>query len=351
MRIIDLHVTCRTIALKKPFKTALRTATEIDSIEITIELENGMIGMGSAAPTWVITGDSTESIQAALSGPIRNVLLNKNIEDFRSLLSAIQTCCIGNTSAKAAADIALHDAYSKWLGVPLYRYFGNRKPLTTCMTVGVDLPGIMAKEAIEQVKNGFGSLKLKVGSNPELDIARVTAIRDAVPSDVKLRLDANQGWSPKQAVRLIGQMERENLNIEFIEQPVLAHDKDGLKYVTDRVSIPIMADESIFSPHDALQLASGKYADLLNIKLMKCGGLSNAWKIADIAQAAGVRCMVGSMMESGQSVAAAAHFASAHPNVVYFDLDAPLRLTEDAEFMAYADDEITLSSKPGISNV
>jgi len=351
MRIIDVEVTCRNILLERPFKTALRTATEIDSIEVTIHLENGIVGMGSAAPTWVITGDSTESIQAALSGPIKKVLLNQHMDNFQSLLIAIQTSCVGNTSAKAAADIAMYDAYSKLLGIPLYRYLGNHKQLKTCMTIGVDTPEIMSKDAMENVHSGFKSLKVKVGSTPELDMARVSAIRAVIPPDVTLRLDANQGWTPKQAVQLINQMERENLNIEFIEQPVAAHDVEGLKFVTDHVNIPIMADESLFSPHDALKLVSGKYIDLLNIKLMKCGGISNAWKIASIAESANVHCMIGSMMESDQSVAAAAHFAVAHPNVRYFDLDAPLWLKEKPEFMKYVGEDITLSTQPGISKV
>ncbi|MTW87903.1 dipeptide epimerase [Virgibacillus dakarensis] len=351
MLIRDLQVEHRNIPLRTPFKTALRTATEIESIEVTIQLENGITGKGAAAPTWVITGDSTESIQAALLGPIKEALAGKDIYHFQLLLDAIQRCCIGNTSAKAAADIALYDAYSKLLHVPLYNLLGGNKSLNTSMTVGVDTPDKMAADAKKCVKDGFSRLKIKVGSQPELDLARISAIRDVVPAEVTLRLDANQGWKPKQAVQLINQMEAMDAGIEFIEQPIAARDLDGLKFVTDHVNIPIMADESLFSPKDALQLVSGHHVDLLNIKLMKCGGIANAWKIASMAEISGVACMIGSMMEPAHSVGAAAHFAAAHPNVIYFDLDAPLWLSEKPDVIAYEGEELRLSGRPGIGEI
>lgn len=342
MLIHDLHVNQGEVLLKKPFKTALRTATAIESIEVTVELENGVTGKGSAAPTLVITGDSAEGIQAALQGPIKDKLIGNDIYHFQSLLRAIQTCCIGNTSAKAAADIALHDAYSQLLGIPLYKMLGDYKALATSMTVGVDEPDKMAEDAKQCVEDGFSCLKIKVGSRAELDMARIKAIQQAVPSNVKLRLDANQGWKPKQAVQLINEMEGLHAGIEFIEQPVAADDLEGMKFVTDHVNIPIMADESLFSPQDALTLVNGRYVDLLNIKLMKCGGIAGAWKIADLAETAGVPCMIGSMMEPAQSVAAAAHFAAAHPNVTYFDLDAPIWLTEPTKAITYDGEQIIL---------
>lgn len=351
MRIRDVQVTHQNMPLKRPFKTALRTATQVESVEVAIHLENGVTGKGAATPTWVITGDSAASIQAALLGPIKEVLVGKDMFHFRSLLAAIQACCVGNTSAKAAADIALHDTYSKLLDVPLYNLLGDFKSLKTSMTVGVDTPEQMAADARQCTADGFNSLKIKVGAQPEMDIARITAIKEVVPKEVTLRLDANQGWDAKQAVRLISQMEAMNAGIEFIEQPVAANDFEGLKFVTDRVNIPIMADESLFSPEDALELVSGRYVDLLNIKLMKCGGIANAWKIASLAETSGVGCMIGSMMESAHSVAAAAHFAAAHPNVIHFDLDAPLWIDEAPDVIRYEGEKLTLSGKSGIGKV
>ncbi|KKO54249.1 dipeptide epimerase [Paenibacillus sp. DMB20] len=351
MIIKDLQVGRRKIPLCMPFKTALRTATEIESIDVTLTLENGLIGRGAAAPTFVITGDSSESIETALMGPIKDVLVGSDIGHFQTALQGIQSCCVGNPSAKAAADIALHDAYCKLLNVPLHAFLGDKKSLQTCMTIGVDTPEKMADDAKRNIDSGFKILKVKVGANPGLDIDRIEAIRDVVPKTVKLRLDANQGWTPKQAVQLINDMEKRDLGIEFIEQPVASHDLEGLKFVTERVGIPVMADESLFSAKDTLKLVSGRYVDLLNIKLMKCGGISNAWKIASIAETNGVACMIGSMMEPALSVAAAAHFAAAHPNVKYFDLDAPLWLSEEPEELYYVTEEVILSDLPGIGSV
>lgn len=351
MIIQDLQVKRRNIPLRVPFKTALRTATEIENIEVSLTLENGIIGRGAAAPTFVITGDSSEGIEAALTGPIKTSLVGTDITHFQTALQRIQTCCVGNTSAKAAADIALHDAYCKLLNIPLYAFLGDKRTLTTCMTVGVDTPEKMALDAKKCVDDGFQTLKVKVGANPQLDIERIESIRSVIPNTIMLRLDANQGWKPKQAVQLIKEMEEKQFHIEFIEQPVASYDLDGLKFVTERVATPIMADESLFSAKDTLKLVSGRYIDLLNIKLMKCGGISQTWSIASIAEANGVACMIGSMMEPTLSVAAAAHFAAAHPNVKYFDLDAPLWLSEEPDVMTYKGENIQLSDLPGIGSV
>ncbi|MBO9130427.1 dipeptide epimerase [Bacillus sp. 165] len=348
MRIQSLDVTRRTIPLVVPFKTALRTATEVESIEVELTLDTGIKGRGAAAPTYVITGDSAQSIEAALLGPIQSALINADLEHFQETLRKVQACCIGNMSAKAAADIALHDAYSKAINIPLYAFLGGNKALSTCMTIGVDSVEKMTADAKKSVMEGFDVLKVKVGASPELDIARIEAIRTVVPAHVKLRLDANQGWSAKQAVQLIQEMENRSFGIELVEQPVPAYDLDGLKFVTERVATPIMADESMFSPRDAMKLVTGRYIDLLNIKLMKCGGINEAWKIASIAETHGITCMVGSMMEASLSVSAAAHFAAAHPNVRYFDLDAPLWLSEKPSGLIYNGKHITLPKEPGL---
>lgn len=348
MIIQSLLASRTTIPLIAPFKTALRTATEVESIQVEIQLSNGITGRGSAAPTPMITGETIEGIFATLNGPIKNNLIGKDVSHFRDVLGCIQASCVGNPSAKAAADIALHDAYSKWLCVPLSAFLGGKKELNTCMTIGIDSPEQMAEDAVKAVQDGFSVLKVKVGNSPDKDIERMIAIKSAIPENIRLRIDANQGWTPKQAVDLINQMDQLVQGIEFVEQPVKASDWSGLKFVKENVSLPIMADESIFTAEDALKLVSGGYVDLLNIKLMKAGGISEAWKIATIAEANGIACMAGSMMESCQSVAAAAHFAAAHPNVIYFDFDAPLWLACEPEGLRYAGSKIEIFDTPGI---
>ncbi|MED0960769.1 dipeptide epimerase [Bacillus paramycoides] len=350
MKIIDVKVNRRRVKLHTPFKTALRTVTEIESIDVFIHTDEGIIGKGAAAATPVITGDFASGIEEAILGSIRSALVDRDILQFQTLLLHIQMSCVGNTSAKAAVDMALYDLYCQFHSIPIYALLGGKKEIYTDITVSVDEPLLMAKEAKKHIEKGFQTLKIKVGKEAHLDLERIEAIRNVVPKNTTLRLDANQGWNPKEAVSIIKEMENRNLNIEFVEQPVHAKDWDGLKYVKDNVQTPIMADESIFSARDALKLVQGGYADLLNIKLMKCGGIREAWRIADIAETAGVKCMVGSMMESSLSVSAVSHLAAAHPNIHYFDLDAPLWLVEEPEGMTYTGPKVNLHSAVNIKS-
>ena len=175
------------------------------------------------------------------------------------------------------------------------------------------------------------------------------AIRQAIGYDITLRIDANQGWKPKEAVRVLRKMEDEGLNIELVEQPVIAHDLEGLKHVTDNVSIPVMADESMFSALDALKIMQMRAADLVNIKLMKTGGVHQALKICAMAEIYGVECMMGCMLEGKISVTAAVHLAAAKRIITKIDLDGPVLCSEDPiEGGAVFDEsQITVTDEPG----
>ncbi len=248
-----------------------------------------------------------------------------NIEDAEIIFQKLNACMIGNHSAKAAVDMAVYDLLGKRYGVPLFRLLGGAgRPFETDMTVSIDSPEKMAMDSQEKTKQGFGILKIKVGNDPDLDICRLLAIRKAIGPDIKLRIDANQGWKPKEAVVVVDRLSQKHVDIELLEQPVPAGDYAGMRFVRDRVDIPVIADESVFSASDALRLIEMQAADGINIKLMKCGGIFNALKIAAIAESAGLTCMVGSMMESSLSVAAAAHLACSKKVIVAYDLDAPL---------------------------
>ena len=197
---------------------------------------------------------------------------------------------------------------------------------------------------------GYDTLKVKVGIDPSLDVARLAAIRQAVGPEVRIRIDANQAWSPKQAVRLLNQMQDKGLDIELVEQPVKAHDYEGLKYVTERSYVPVLADEAVFSVEDALKIVQMQAADLINIKLMKCGGLTNALKIATLAEVCGVECMIGCMLEAKVSVNAAVHLACARKIITRVDLDGPVLCSEDPVEggAVFNEKEITVSDAPGL---
>jgi L-alanine-DL-glutamate epimerase-like enolase superfamily enzyme len=183
-----------------------------------------------------------------------------------------------------------------------------------------------------------------------VDLQRVKGIREAVGPNIKIRLDANQGWNAKEAIRVITKMEDMGLDIELVEQPVKAHDIDGLKYVTDRVLTPILADESVFSPEDAFRVLQIRAADIINIKLMKAGGIYNALKINAMAESCGVECMVGQMIENSIGTAAASHLAGAKKNITRMDLDAPFLLAQEPVEGGISLDgsRIILSDAPGL---
>ena len=167
---------------------------------------------------------------------------------------------------------------------------------------------------------------------------------------IRIRIDANQAWSPKQAVKLLNQMQDKGLDIEFVEQPVKAHDFEGLQYVTQRSYVPVLADESVFSPEDALKIMQMGAADMVNIKLMKCGGLYNALKITSTAEVYGVECMIGCMLEAKISVNAAVHLACAKQIITKIDLDGPVLCSEDPILggAVFNEREITVSNDPGL---
>lgn len=211
-------------------------------------------------------------------------------------------------------------------------------------------PEEMARDAITAINRGYDTLKVKVGVNPQLDVERLTAIRNAIGIRAKLRIDANQAWKPQEAVRILNKMQEQGLDIELVEQPVIAHDIEGLKYVKERSYIPVLADESVFSPLDAMKIIQTGAADLINIKLMKCGGITPALKIADAASIMGVECMLGCMLEAKVSVNAAVHVACARSIITKIDLDGPVLCSEDPIIggSVFNEKDITVSKEPGL---
>lgn len=351
MKIQRIEIGKVCIPLKKPFKTALRETRFAEDIVIKVVADTGETGFGNAPPTAVITGDSQDSVIAAIRDVIGPKIVGMEVENLEGILQAAHTSMLHNSSAKAAVDIAAHDLFGKLHGIALYRLFGGyRNRLVTDLTVSVNSPEEMARDSLEAVAAGFTELKLKVGTNAAEDIARVKAIREAVGRNVKIRLDANQGWRPKEAARTIRRFEDLDLGIELIEQPVKAHDFAGLKFVTDHVDTDIMADESAFGVYEVFQLLSMRACDLINIKLMKAGGLGNAVKIAHLAETMGVGCMMGCMLESKVGVTAAAAVAGGKRIVTRYDLDTPMLLAEDPVRGGVSAEQnaLVIPDKPGL---
>lgn len=351
MKITEVRLGILSVPLRVPFKTALRSVSSVEDVIVEIHTDSGQIGYGEAPPTGAITGDTTGAIIGALRDHIIKTIVGKDVDDFENLIQAVNKCIVKNTSAKAAVDMALYDLYGQLYQIPVYKLFGgSREKIVTDITISVNDPEIMAEDTKNAVDRGYDTLKVKVGVNPDLDLARLTAVRATAGPDKCIRIDANQAWTPKQAVRLLNQMQEKGLDIELVEQPVPAHDFEGLKFVTQRSYVPVLADESVFSPEDAVKIMQMGAADLINIKLMKCGGLYNALKIATAAELYGVECMIGCMLEAKISVNAAVHLACAKKIITKIDLDGPVLCSEDPILggSVFNEKEITVSKEPGL---
>jgi len=326
MGIRQVEVYQVTLKYKEPFRIAPRVNTEANNVVVKLVTDYGVIGWGESSPSKRVTGETAETVTRALDkiGPKLIRMCPLRIEQDVELMDTIVE---GNPAAKAAVDMALHDVLGKTVGKPLFMLIGGyRTEVVTDVTLGIKSAKDMAVDAANAVKKGFRALKVKLGTDPAEDVERVKMIREAAGDDVKIRVDANQGWTVRQAIDVLNRIEK--FKIQFAEQPVSAEDIKGLREVRRNSPMPIMADESVHSPQDALRVIQAEAVDMINIKLMKCGGILNGKKMAALAEAAGIPCMIGCMSESEIGIAAAAHLAAGVKNIQYADLDSDLLLKD-----------------------
>ena len=351
MRIAKIETAEVNIPLVTPFKTALRTVDSVNDIVVKITADDGQTGYGEAPPTAVITGETKGSIRCAIEEFIAPPLIGMEIENLDGIMKVLHKSMIKNTSAKAAVDMAVYDLFAKSCGKPLYKVLGGSKgEIETDLTISVNETEEMVKDSLLAIQQGFRILKIKVGKEGQKDVERIKAIRQAVGPDIKLRIDANQGWFAKDAVRIISKLEDMGIDMDLVEQPVSAHDFEGMKLVTSQVQTPILADESVFSAMDAIHIIKERAADLINIKLMKTGGIYEALKVCAIAECYEVECMIGCMLESKIAVSAAAHLAAAKGVITRADLDGPSLCSEDpySGGPAFMGSRILMNAKPGL---
>lgn len=352
MKITDIRFGMLRVPLKTPFKTALRTVERVEDIVVMVHTDTGHVGYGEAPATAVITGDTHGSIVDAIRHYIAPRLIGEDIANLNRITRLVQASLEKNSSAKAAVEIAVYDLFGQLHGAPLYRMLGGGDPVvTTDLTISVDTIDKMVADSIDAVERGYDSLKIKVGKDIGVDIERVRAVYAAVENRALLRLDANQGWTAKEAVHAIRSLEEAGVRLDLVEQPVRARDLEGMRYVSERVHTPIMADESVFGPMEVIELIRMRAADIINIKLMKTGGISNAIRIADISALHGVECMIGCMLETSISVAAAVHLAVAKADVITrVDLDGPsLCASNPVEGgVVFNESEISITDAPGL---
>jgi L-alanine-DL-glutamate epimerase-like enolase superfamily enzyme len=313
-----------SVSLHTPFVTALRRTETTDTVVVTITDSDGRTGWGEAPQVWQVTGESLASATACIEAMLAPVVTGRRLDDRDDLAAAtsvVQRAVARNFGAKAAVDAALHDLVAQAEGTSVAavlsaRPDGIRDVLTTDVTLSAGAADALADTARARVAEGFRTLKMKVGTDAGTDVQRVAAVRDAVGPEVAIRLDANQGWTREEAVQVA------DLGVEFVEQPVVADDVEGLAWVRERVGLPVMADESCFGPFDLERIIRLQAADLVNVKLAKCGSLTVGRDMLRRARDAGLRTIVGSMMESHVGVGAAAALVAAEPTTEVSDLDA-----------------------------
>lgn len=349
MKIERIEVYKANLPLKRPFRIAIGETCVAETLYVRTHTDDGLYGMGEANLFTPIVSE-TQATAFAAAKDLAKLLVGTDPLDIERRVSDMRRFMPFNPTTRSAFDMAIYDLLGKVADLPLYAVLGGaRRPIFTDNTVGIDTPDVMVEHAIEIQARGFPAVKVKVGTTPAEDIERIRRIREAVGPDLPIRIDANQGWSRATATQALRGME--SFGVQYCEQPVPVWDFDSLVAVHAATTIPIMADESVFDEHDALKLISMNACDYLNIKLAKSGGIHVALKINAVAEAAGMRCMVGCMTESRLGLTAGAHLVSARPNIVFADLDGADMLREDPIVggMIYGDGgRIDLPEGPGL---
>ncbi|MFW6318157.1 MAG: dipeptide epimerase [Halorubrum sp.] len=326
-----------SLPLENPFTISRGTQTVAENVIVRVTDDAGKTGIGGAAPS-AHYGETADTVAAVVPDLLDAVERVGDPHAIREIEGELRAVVEGNPAARCAVSIAVHDLAAKRLGVPLYRLWGldpSDAPKTS-FTIGLDETDRVREKAADAVGAGYDVLKIKLGTDRDREL--IDAVREAAP-DARLRVDANEAWTPKEAVRKADWLA--DRDVEFVEQPVPAENPEGLRYVYERSELPIAADESCVTAADVPAIADR--CDVANLKLMKTGSLSEARRLIAAARAHGLEVMCGCMIESNASIAAAAQLA---PLLDYADVDGSLLLAEDPyEGVDLVDGEIRLADQ------
>ncbi|MCO4291988.1 dipeptide epimerase [Solitalea sp. MAHUQ-68] len=346
MHITEIEIYKFSIAMP-PFIISGGVIDKAQNTLVKIYTNQNIYGLGECSAFVMLVGE-TQHTDFELAKDFARLWKGKNPLEIEQRMNELNTYCVHNPTIKSAFDMALYDIAAKYAKMPLYQFLGGtHKTITTDHTIGIADADQMAQRALELKGKGASIIKVKLGRGKE-DVQRVKAIRDSVGAEMILRVDANQGWDYRTAVYVLKEIAQ--YNIELCEEPVKYWNNADLKRITDHSPIPIAADESVKDHHDAQRLAAMKACDYFNIKLAKSGGIRIAAKINAIAEAAGMKCMLGGMCESRIALSANAHFALSQSNIQFYDLDTALLLQEDpcVGGIIYNGYDISVPQTPGI---
>jgi L-Ala-D/L-Glu epimerase len=306
-----------------PFTIATGTMYYAQNVLIRILTDDGVTGCGECSAFPMIAGE-TQDTCLVLAKEFAQLWKEKDPLDIPARLKELDLFIAGNNTIKSAFDMALYDIAAKHAGLPLYKFLGgNYFEPESDLTIGIDSVENMAAQAIEFVhQRKVAILKVKLGKSPSDDVARIKAIRKAIGKNIQIRIDANQGWNFDDAIYALTRMQ--DIDIQFCEQPMPKYLDDLLPLLRQETSIPIMADESVFTHYDAQRLIKQHACDYINIKLSKAGGIKAALAIHEVSAKANIPNMLGGMLESRLALSANVHLALACSNIQFYDLDTCL---------------------------
>jgi len=325
--ITNLSVQALELPLDEPFEISLGTQHAASNLLVMVDTAEGVTGYGEGSPIPPVTGE-TQAAAIETARATVDLIEGRSVGEYRQLVSDVRAAFPGMASALFAVETAILDAYCREEDIPLSALFGGQpSPVETDVTIPILPAEAAAERAISATERGFEHLKIKTGTEVPADVERVSAIAEAAP-DATLKVDANQGWTPKETARFADEVASNQIDLELIEQPVPASDIAGLAQARDRVDVPIAADEAVFTPADAIQIVREGAADVLNAKLGKSGPLAVA-DIAAIADGADLELMVGCMLESAVGIHTSAHVVAGIGSFDYIDLDGNRLLESD----------------------
>ena len=351
MKILRCEAWPVKLDLEEPFAIAYSTVDYAVNWFLRVETDAGITGYGCSAHDEEVTGENEKTLETALKDIVIPLLIGQDLNYLSHILAELQTALKDQPTAAASADMALMDILARKAGMPLYRMLGGyRDSILTSVTIGIQPAEDTVRKALQWRDRGFRILKLKGGRNPEEDIERVRKVREAVGSRMALRFDANQGFNVDETA--VFARAAADAGVEFIEQPCSKENPQAFAQVKAAgcKNMPLMADESVLGPEDALDLIRAGGVDLYNIKLAKTGGIRRAMQLDSVAAAAGAGTMVGCMDEAGLGVAAGLHLALSSSNVAYADLDGHLEFINDPSSGAVIvrDGAVLPVDKPGL---
>ncbi|MDX2248935.1 MAG: dipeptide epimerase [Bacteroidia bacterium] len=350
MKIKDISVQRVGLDLTRPYTIAYKTVSAVEICFVEVKTDTGLIGLGASNPSKQVVGETMDDCIAALNGNHLERFIGRDIRELSLVCEELHTLFPRNPGAKAALDIAFHDVFAQYLGIPLVKYLGQHLySLPTSITIGIKGVAETVEEAQEYFDRGFKIIKVKLGLSLDEDLERLHKLRETFGSRMGIRVDANQGYSMEELTRFYH--ETRSFDLELVEQPLPASQVEEMKSLPREIRQLIAADESLVHAEDAWRLANApKACGIFNIKLMKCGGIFQAQRIAHTARMAGIDLMWGCNDESIVSIAAGLHIAFSCPHTRYIDLDGSLDLAEDLAEGGFTirDGLMYLTDQPGL---